>query len=1036
MISTFVNRILGNIPDNSDTKDDEEHPAYCLSSLITFYKPNRLKSAIFDHIPGYLNSLSIDLYTVSKSGNFKEYILSNIHNKKRLANYQTLVKNGESFYSIISATTQDKCKVCGYLNCSSLVVDFSRNADNGETTYLIFQGELILRIYDRSLDISLYCLVKSISDEDILRVTNEDVILILPEPIELSYNFTINFILYSSIGRTWYIGDNNFNLTDKNISNDKNINTFYESQVTEENLGDKLDNINKSEKNITKQFKFSISCIQNVSICNKEIEDTTDKGSSIILNSSLNMNNENSDIDISPDTFDTRTPKPNKPVSNGHTTPLSNKSTTASTTSVIRGKAPPLPAHMKSGSKSKVILKKSIKIPSLNRKNLPLGRRIHWNPLSDEAAQKSIFREILYAPLNSQSPPVSPQISPSSSPTFNTPLSVTSLSPMSTSPALSDFHIANTLVNLETLSRVFTKPSMSTSTSPIPSFLPNSSSVEDISGIINDEVNMSLKQELPLHSTDSNYSSKNSNILIPAPIKQIPLQSLSQKRAQNIAIVLARLLVPIDYIIEVLQSFKISNLTLDDYERIEQVLPTTLEIERLKNNKKELHPLEQFLLRFSHISNPMARLRFLKFEHILDASEFDIQRNLNTLFLASQQMRNSNKLKFILKAVLLWGNYVNHGISFETLTSTSSFAHAANTGSINWSLLETKGFSLVSLLRLAEFKTVIDPSLTSLHFLVANLTIAAPQLNLHLLVNDMPAVSQASKISVDMLYNNISDMKKELAILETEKSYFANDRVDYLFDSYSRRLDALVEGYNRIVEKVADTAIYFGQNISSTDKNLSIQPLFETLNTFIVQFTSCCKEVKEKPQKFASLLVDPTMVFPNNNNISVSNCPFNGTDINSKSLISSNSNGNENIPKKSRNQACKWSACRHPTLIRNRSSSFRSEKSQCEDNSGNNNSENKNNMGKLGLESSLNHPCNKFNVIAKSEDNIRISQKVKSSYLSKSVDLSDISYNPKKSQDRHLKIIHTERNKSKANLPLRHPPPKLPTLVTPGFRES
>ena len=79
MISTFVNRILGNIPDNSDTKDDEEHPAYCLSSLITFYKPNRLKSAIFDHIPGYLDSLSIDLYTVSKSENFKEYILSNIH---------------------------------------------------------------------------------------------------------------------------------------------------------------------------------------------------------------------------------------------------------------------------------------------------------------------------------------------------------------------------------------------------------------------------------------------------------------------------------------------------------------------------------------------------------------------------------------------------------------------------------------------------------------------------------------------------------------------------------------------------------------------------------------------------------------------------------------------------------------------------------------------------------------------------------------------------------------------------------------------
>lgn len=946
MITSLMTRILGGsgtglrsgltLGGNSSFNISEEHSMYCAASLSTFYRPKRLKIAILDHVPCCLETLSIELFTIQKSGNFKEYVMSHIHDiKKSKVPRQTLIMNGYSFYSVISSSNTQNCQICGSGVCSSLVVDFTRNADNGESTYLIFQGEMILRIYDRRTGFNIYSLARGGIPDDIIHITKDDIIISIPNSFTPSQSFKLDLIMYSAI--SWA----------------RNGEIIHHHKLDVDYPSSKNENFNQNKQ-------FSISSYQNLSICCEESQKkNSDLGRVLETRMSTESDSKSSEMTNNMESGDHPVPKTlsspleategndhadlnnkpktksdpeheNKPESKNEQEPVTDQTSdtkpkTSPLAALLRAKAPPLPLHMKPGMKPKVCPFKGMGKDSLGKstgdkkKTLPLGRRIHWKPLPEEAAQKTIFREILYTSLSShgQSPPVSPSDSSSlSSPTTNSiedfdtvimddpKIDMASPVPEPVSPvAITDINMANALVHIETLSRVFTKSgskiggqkggsisvsqggcvisegsncgvSRDGSGKILAQGDPNDSSCSLVQNNSSDSLNRVNESGMDLNgeSVKSLKEGQSSQPNNSSTQKQLPLTFLSQKRAQNMAIVLARLSVPTDYIIEILKSFNISSLTLEDYERIEQVLPTEMELEKIKSNpKKELHQLEQFLSRFSHISNPMTRLRFLKFEHTLDASEFDIQRDLNTLYSASVQIRNSNKLRLILKAFLLLGNYVNHGISVSTINNISSISNSSNGSSINWSLLETKGFSLSSLLRLVEFKTAIDPSFTALHYIIANLSLTNPNLNLNQFPGDLHAVSEASKISVDALFSYINDMRKELAILEVEKQKFTNDRVENLFESYSRRLDALIEGYHRIVERVVDTALYFGQNLPEGNRASIIQPFFETMNIFILQFSSCCKEIREKPSRFSPLLVNSSLAFPNDKSLSSSN---------------------------------------------------------------------------------------------------------------------------------------------------------------------
>ena len=160
-------------------------------------------------------------------------------------------------------------------------------------------------------------------------------------------------------------------------------------------------------------------------------------------------------------------------------------------------------------------------------------------------------------------------------------------------------------------------------------------------------------------------------------------------------------------------------------------------------------------------------------------------------------------------------------------------------------LFYTYKFFTASLLKLTEFKTIIDPSITSLHYLTANMVRtlfyylvklneslalslflqlhAAPQLHLELLPSDMPAVPEAAKISSDALNMSLEGLLRGLKLLEnelkaTEKAQQkGNQTVERrliqlrLFeDTASAAIKALQEEFKVTADAVYETGRFFG----------------------------------------------------------------------------------------------------------------------------------------------------------------------------------------------------------------------------------
>lgn len=67
--------------------------------------------------------------------------------------------------------------------------------------------------------------------------------------------------------------------------------------------------------------------------------------------------------------------------------------------------------------------------------------------------------------------------------------------------------------------------------------------------------------------------------------------------------------------------------------------------------------------------------------------------------------------------------------------------------------------SAASLLKLTEFKTAIDTTVTSLHYLIANIIAVAPDSGIQDMVKEMPNIKAAARISPDgleTLWNKVS----------------------------------------------------------------------------------------------------------------------------------------------------------------------------------------------------------------------------------------------------------------------------------------
>lgn len=334
---------------------------------------------------------------------------------------------------------------------------------------------------------------------------------------------------------------------------------------------------------------------------------------------------------------------------------------------------------------------------------------------------------------------------------------------------------------------------------------------------------------------------------------------LDPKRAQNLSIVLARLKHQPHDIARMLRDLDGSELTVEELDKIETVMLSADEDRAfaayLTSGGPEcsLRPCPEakiLPLRPSACYRPTQSINVLRLEKTLETTLADLKRDAGVLRIATEEVKSSSRFRQVLAVVLRWGNYVNHGVAGGDLY--------------------IRGFTLGSLLRLTEFKTTIDASITALHFLAANMLHAAPQLYLELLQEDMPTVALAAKISGDALTMTLDLLQKGLRLVrdelrtvtaDLENSPHLAQRNAHLaaFEATAANdIEAAKVESEEIFREVYTTGRFFGDEsahqTTTFKKNFRIEGFFVTLREFLMKFNACCQDVLRHPKKYEVLL--------------------------------------------------------------------------------------------------------------------------------------------------------------------------------------
>ncbi|XP_044462926.1 formin-like protein 18 isoform X2 [Mangifera indica] len=146
--------------------------------------------------------------------------------------------------------------------------------------------------------------------------------------------------------------------------------------------------------------------------------------------------------------------------------------------------------------------------------------------------------------------------------------------------------------------------------------------------------------------------------------KSEKVQLIELRRAYNCEIMLSKVKIPLPDLVSSVLLLDDSALDVDQVDNLIKFCPTKEEIELLKNyngNKENLGKCEQFFLELMKVPRVESKLRVFSFKIQFRTQVSDLRNNLNIINSASEEVRNSVKLKRIMQTILSLGNALNHG---------------------------------------------------------------------------------------------------------------------------------------------------------------------------------------------------------------------------------------------------------------------------------------------------------------------------------------------------------------------------------------
>ncbi|CAM0949390.1 unnamed protein product [Alopecurus aequalis] len=218
------------------------------------------------------------------------------------------------------------------------------------------------------------------------------------------------------------------------------------------------------------------------------------------------------------------------------------------------------------------------------------------------------------------------------------------------------------------------------------------------------------------------------------------------RRANNTEIMLTKIKMPLSDMMSSALALDDSVLDVDQVENLIKFCPTKEEMELLKNytgDKDSLGKCEQFFLELMKVPRVESKFRIFAFKIQFQSQIRDVRRNLQTVASACEELRGSEKLKVIMKNILLIGNTLNEGTPRG----------------------QAVGFRLDSILKLVETRATSSRT-TLMHFLCKSLAGKSPELlDFH---EDLASLEAASKLQLKALAEEQQAVVKGLEKVEQE----------------------------------------------------------------------------------------------------------------------------------------------------------------------------------------------------------------------------------------------------------------------------
>ncbi|XP_068476056.1 formin-like protein 18 isoform X5 [Phaseolus vulgaris] len=309
------------------------------------------------------------------------------------------------------------------------------------------------------------------------------------------------------------------------------------------------------------------------------------------------------------------------------------------------------------------------------------------------------------------------------------------------------------------------------------------------------------------------------------------VQLIELRRAYNCEIMLTKVKIPLPDLMCAVLAMDDSVLDVDQIENLIKFSPTKEEMETLKNytgNKDNLGKCEQFFIELMKVPRVESKLRVFSFKMQFLSQVSELKRDLNIVNSASEEIRNSVKLKRIMQTILSLGNALNHG------TARGSAV----------------GFRLDSLLKLTDTRAR-NSKMTLMHYLCKVLSKKLGELlDFH---KDLLSLEAASKIQLKYLAEEMQAISKGLEKVVQELTASENDglvsenfcQILKEFLSYAEaEVRSLAQLYANVGRNADALALYFGEDPARCPFEQVVSTLLNFVRLFIKAHEENCKQIE------------------------------------------------------------------------------------------------------------------------------------------------------------------------------------------------